>query len=117
MACTLVFYYTAISGSSSFNRDITKTLSGIAVSFGSVIYSNGNRWSDVDVTFDNGSVERIALIRNSSSTHTATNLRLVGCEPEKKDYDCINDVCIESGKYEWNQIKDLAGKLRNKNCG
>lgn len=144
MTCTLVFYYQATSGSTSFNRDISKNLSGIAVSFGTVIYSNGNRWSDVDVLFEDGSTQRIALIRNNASTHTATNLRLVGCDPIEKKHDCLNGACVESKEYktpglyqsleecetacgtgcsgkclsnkEWNQIQDLARNLKNKNC-
>ena len=145
MTCSLVFYYTATSGSSSFNRDITKDLSGgFAVSFGSVIYSNGDKWSDVDVTYDDGTVERVALIRNNSSTHTATNLRLVGCDLPEIEYDCINGACTKKDKYEtpglyksleecevacgtgcsgkclsnkdWQQIQNLSSQIKNKAC-
>ena len=140
MSCKLVFYYTDLYGSGT-NRDITKNLSGIAVSLGGVVYSNNQKWSDVSVTFEDGTTQTIALIRNNSSKHTATSLRLVDCTPEQKKYDCVNASCVDSKQYntpgiftslsqceitcgtgcsgqcvsneEWNKIQSLANQLRN----
>ncbi|MBR8832711.1 MAG: hypothetical protein DSM106950_01370 [Stigonema ocellatum SAG 48.90 = DSM 106950] len=61
--------------------------------------TNSNKWSDVDVTFDNGSVQRIALQHTNLSPHSISALQLIGCNPNIK-YDCINGVCVQSIQYK-----------------
>ena len=109
-----------------------------------VLRDTGNvQVADLAAYFD-VTTQTIALISNSVSRHTVTNLRLVDCTPEQKKYDCVNAACVDSKQYntpgiftslsqceiacgtgcsgqcvsneEWNKIQSLANQLRNKNC-
>lgn len=108
-------------------------------------HGNGYYWDVDGVDMFNGSIIKNGTIEVVDADFSTTYGSCDECKIVIEKYDCINNACIKSDKYdtpgfyksleecetvcgekgcsgecipnkEWNQIKDLAGKLKGKNC-